>query len=99
MSIFYKLEIATYAIAIIAFSVQIILMYASIDELKPTLTKMNDIAFGATGVIITADEFQAVIDHFEGVPDIFARAMNINSFVYITGAALCNRFAFAKLTD
>ena len=99
MSIFYKLEIATYAVSVLAFSIQIILMYASIDGIKPTLVKMNDIAYGVAGVIITPDEFQAVIDHFEGVPNTFSTAMNINLFVYITGAALCNRFAFAKLTD
>ena len=30
---------------------------------------------------------------------LFDLFMNLNLFVYITGAALCNRFAFAKLTD
>ena len=35
----------------------------------------------------------------EGVPNAFTIAIDINLFVYVTAAALINRFTFAKLTN
>ena len=74
-------------------------MYAGLEDIKPTFTKLNAIALGATDVIITQEEFSVLIETMEGVPDTFKMAMDINLFVYITAVALLNRIAFAKLTE
>ena len=71
MSIFYKLELSTYALLLVSFFVQIIVMYQSIEGIKPTFFRMNAIALGATDVVVTPDEIQELNVVMEGIPEVF----------------------------